>query len=315
MGVTEVPRRGYFAFLKRQFQLNKYVYLMLLPVMLYFMIFHYLPMAGIVLAFKDYSFQHDLWGNLFATPLVGFKHFINFFTGISFGRVVLNTVMINLYGLVFSFPAPIILALLLNELKPRQFKKMVQTITYMPHFISMVVVSGLIIDILSNHGLVNTFIAACGGKPIMFMVEPQWFRTIYISSDIWQNIGWGSIIYLAALAGIDPQLYEAAEIDGAGRLRKMVNITIPCLMPTIIILLILRIGQMMNVGAEKIILLYQPTTYETADVISSYVYRRGLLGQDFSFSTAVGLFNSIINFSLLFIANRMSKKITGNRLW
>lgn len=294
---------------------RRYIYLMLLPVLLYFLVFHYFPMIGILIAFKDYSVKYTFWENIFHTPWVGFKHFISFFESFYFQRVFWNTVIINLYGLLFTFPAPILLALLLNEVKNMRFKKTVQSITYMPHFISMVVIAGLVIDFTSSTGVINTILNLFGVEKIQFLIEPEWFRTVYIISAIWQEIGWGSIIYLAALAGIDAELYEAAVIDGAGRWKQMTSVTIPCITPTIIILLILKIGQMMNVGVEKILLLYRPTTYETADVISSYVYRRGMIEMQYSFSTAVGLFNSIINFTLLVSANQFSKKFSETSLW
>lgn len=272
-------------------------------------------MAGLILAFKDYSLRYGLIGNMFDTPFVGLKHFEAFFSGAVFKQVVWNTIILSLYGLIFSFPAPIILALLLNEVRTKWFKSMVQTITYMPHFISLVVISGIIIDLTSINGLINTIIEAFGGKKIMFLLEADWFRTIFISSDIWQHIGWSSIIYLAALSGIDAEQYEAAVMDGAGRWRKLLHITIPGLLPTIMILLILRIGQMMNIGVEKIILLYQPITYDTADVIASYVFRQGILNLQISYTTAVGMFNSVINFALLIFANWFSKKSTESSLW
>lgn len=294
---------------------NKYVYLMLLPVLLYYIIFHYFPMIGIVIAFKNYSLKYDFWYNIFQTPFVGFKHFTNFFKSFYFQRVFFNTLIINLYSILFAFPAPIILALLLNEVKHARYKKVVQTVTYIPHFISMVVMAGLVLDFTSSNGAINTIITAFGGKAIQFMIQPEWFRTVYIVSAIWQETGWGSIIYLAALAGVDSEQYEAAVIDGAGRWKQAIHITLPNIAPTIIILLILKIGQMMNVGVEKILLLYSSTTYETADVISSYVYRRGLLESDYSFSTAVGLFNSVINFVLLVTTNTLSKKFSETSLW
>lgn len=305
----------YLTYVKNQVLKYKYVYIMLAPVMLYFILFQYLPMFGVILAFKNYSIRYDLWTNLFHTPFIGFKHFIDFFNGIYFQRVFFNTIILNFYGLIFNFPAPIILALLLNELRSPCYKKTIQTITYMPHFISLVVVCGLVIDFTSSSGFINTLIEMAGGSKVQFITESDWFRPIYVISGIWQEVGWGSIIYLAALAGIDAELYEAAVIDGAGRFRQLFYITIPCLMPTIVILLILRVGQMMNIGVEKILLLYLPTTYETSDVISSYVYRRGLLEMQYSFTTAVGLFNSIINFTLLIAMNKLSKKATESSLW
>ena len=294
---------------------HRYIYFMLLPVMLYFIVFHYFPMVGILIAFKDYSVKYTFWENIFHTPWVGLKHFKSFFESFYFQRVFWNTVIINLYGLIFTFPAPVLLALLLNEVRNIRFKKIVQSITYMPHFISMVVIAGLVIDFTSSNGAINTILDFFGQERMQFLIEPEWFRPVYIISAIWQEIGWGSIIYLAALAGIDAELYEAAVIDGAGRWRQAISVTLPCIAPTIIILLILKIGQMMNVGVEKILLLYRSTTYETADVISSYVYRRGMIEMQYSFSTAVGLFNSIINFTLLVSANWLSRKFSETSLW
>ena len=294
---------------------HRYIYFMLLPVMLYFIVFHYFPMVGILIAFKDYSVKYTFWENIFHTPWVGLKHFKSFFESFYFQRVFWNTVIINLYGLIFTFPAPVLLALLLNEVRNIRFKKIVQSITYMPHFISMVVIAGLVIDFTSSNGAINTILDFFGQERIQFLIEPEWFRPVYIISAIWQEIGWGSIIYLAALAGIDAELYEAAGIAGAGRWRQATSVTLPCIAPTIIILLILKIGQMMNVGVEKILLLYRSTTYETADVISSYVYRRGMIEMQYSFSTAVGLFNSIINFTLLVSANWLSRKFSETSLW
>ena len=293
----------------------RYVYLMLLPVMLYYIIFHYLPMIGVVIAFKDYSMKYTFWENIVNTPWVGFKHFQSFFQSHYFVRTLRNTILINVLGLLLTFPAPIILALLLNEVTHLRFKKTVQTVTYLPHFISMVVVCGLVIDFTSSDGLFNTIIKAMGGKAIQFMLEPGWFRPVYILSAICQETGWGSIIYLAALSGVDSELYEAAVIDGAGRWKQMTNVTLPSIAPTIVILLILRIGQMMNIGVEKILLLQTQTNREASDVISSYVYERGLVNAQFSFSTAVGLFNSVINFVLLISANKISRKLTETSLW
>ncbi|MDG0809941.1 ABC transporter permease [Cohnella rhizosphaerae] len=299
----------------RALRKHKYVYFMMLPVMVYFIVFYYVPMAGLALAFKDYTLKYGLIGNLFETPFVGFKHFEAFFSSVAFKQVLTNTILLSLYGIIFSFPAPIILALLLNELRVKWFKNTVQSITYMPHFISLVVISGIIIDLTSLNGLINTIIGALGGQKITFLLEPAYFRTIFVASEVWQQVGWSSIIYLAAIAGIDSDMYEAAVMDGAGRWRKIVSITLPSLLPTIMVLLILRIGQMLNIGVEKIILLYQPMTYETADVISSYVFRQGILNLQISYTTAVGLFNSVINFALLVCANRLSKKMTQNSLW
>ena len=289
----------------------KYVYLMALPVIAFYIIFHYVPIYGAVIAFKDFS---PLLG-IMHSPWVGLKHFINFFTGIYFWRLLRNTVLISLYQLIFGFPAPILLALLLNEVRHKFFQKSVQTITYLPHFISLVVVCGMIKDFSMSRGVLNDLIVFFGGQRASLLQAPALFRSIYTISGIWQEIGWGSIIYLATLSGIDQELYEAASIDGAGRFKQVLHVTMPGLMPTIIILLILRMGRMLSVGFEKIILLYNPATFETADVISTFVYRRGLQDLDWSFSSAVGLFNSVVNFALLIAANKMSQKMDKTSLW
>lgn len=296
---------------KKDFALNKSLYLMVLPVILFYILFHYKPMYGAIIAFKQYTPAKGVWGS----PWVGFDHFIRFFKSHTFWRVFKNTFLISFYDLIFGFPAPIILALLLNEITNKRFKKSVQTISYLPHFISLVVVAGMIKDFTVTDGIVNDIIEYFGGKRIPILQKPEYFRPVYIISSIWQGIGWGSIIYLAALGGISQELYEAAMIDGAGRFKQTIHITLPGIAPTIIIMLILRIGQLMSVGYEKIILLYNPATYKTADVISSYVYRVGLLEFSWSYSAAVGLFNSVINFSLIVFANWFSRRVGDTSLW
>lgn len=295
----------------RDFLRNKYIYLMALPMLAYYIIFHYGPMYGAVIAFKNFSPMKGIMGS----PWAGFVHFQSFFDSVYFFRVVRNTLLINLYSLLFGFPAPILLALLLNEIRQRSFKRLVQTVSYLPHFISIMVVCGIIIDFTGRNGLINDILVLFGAERFNLLAKPELFRAIYVGSDIWQSVGWGSIIYLAALSGVDAEQYEAATIDGAGRFRKIWYISIPGILPTIVILLILRMGSMMNVGFEKIILLYNAGTYETADVISSFVYRKGLLEFNYSFSSAVGLFNSFINFSLLLSANWISRKLNETSLW
>jgi putative aldouronate transport system permease protein len=296
----------------KDFIRNKYLYMMVVPVVAYYLIFHYLPMYGAVIAFKQFNIARGIWDS----PWVGFKHFQDFFESYYFWRVIRNTLLINLYSLIFGFPAPIILALLLNEVRAALFKKLIQTAAYLPHFISLIVICGMIIDFVSRDGLINDIIVWFGGERSALLSVSDNFRAVYITSGIWQEIGWGSIIYLAALSGINPELYEAAKVDGAGRWRQLLSITLPGLLPIILILLILKIGHMMDVGFEKIILLYNPTTYETADVISSYVYRKGLSGSyEYSSSAAIGLFQSLINFSLLISANWLTKKMNGSGLW
>ncbi len=291
---------------------DKYLLLLFLPVAVYYVVFQYVPMAGIVLAFQDFLPGRGVFGS----PWVGLHWFEQFFGSVYFTRTVRNTLLINVYSLLFGFPFPILFALVLNEVRAMAFKRTVQTVSYLPHFVSTVVVVGMLVNFLSpTDGIVNTLIKNLGGKPIFFMAEPSWFRALYVGSGIWQEFGWGSIIYLAALAGIDPQLYEAARIDGAGRFQQMLHVTLPGIAPTIVILLILSIGNLLSVGFEKVILMYSPATYETADVISSYVDRRGIVGAEFSYAAAVGLFNSVVNFLLLMAANWLSKKANQTSLW
>jgi len=302
---------SYFSRLVKCISANKSLYLMIIPVLVFYFIFCYVPMYGVIIAFKN--FTPGL--GMIDSPWVGLQNFTEFFTGMYFGRIMTNTLIISLTSIIFGFPAPIILALLLNELKNQRFKKLVQTITYMPHFISLVVVCGMIIQFTSNTGVI-TYVLHFFGVPLNTMLNyPENFVPIYVISGIWQEIGWGSIIYLAAITGIDQQLYEAAEIDGAGRLRQVFNITLPGIMPVIMVMLILRMGNIMSVGFEKIILLYNPAIYSTADVISSYTYRKGLQEFSWSFSTAVGLFNSAINFVFLIGSNWLSKKFNDSSLW
>ncbi len=309
--VLSQPRTSIWAKIAKDFARNRYIYLMLVPVVLYYLIFHYGPMYGALMAFQDYNVVKGIWGS----PWVGLQNFMDFFSSIYFFRLLRNTFAINVIDLFFHFPAPIIFALLLNELTSPWFKRTVQTITYMPHFISLVVVAGMMVDFFARDGLVNNLLATFGVPPTAFMQEADWYWWLFVGSGIWQSVGWGSIIYLAAITNIDPTLYEAATVDGASRWKQSWHITLPGIMPIIIIMLILRVGHMMSVGYEKTILLYNPTTYETADVINSYVYRKGILQADYAFSAAVGLFNSIINFGLLIMANRFSKRMSETSLF
>ncbi len=290
---------------------NKIVYLMLLPVLIYFVVFKYIPLYGIQIAFKNFT----PFIGITKSPWIGLKYFTDFFGSYYFGRLLRNTLLLNVYDIVFGFPAPIILALLLNEIKNNVFKRTIQTVTYLPHFISMVVICGMILDFFSRDGVINNILNIIGIESIPFMLESVWFRPVYILTNIWQQVGWGSIIYLAALTGINPQLYEAATIDGANRFKQLLHVTIPGIIPTIIIMLILRTGTIMTVGFEKILLLYNSSTYETADVISTFVYRKGILEANYSYSTAIDLFNSVINFALLFSVNKISRRISETSLW
>ena len=305
------PNKGYFTELGLDIIKYKYIYIMLIPVLLYYIIFHYIPMGGAVIAFQDFKpakgFLNSDW--------VGFKHFIDFLTGIYAPRVIINTILLNLLNLIFGFPAPIILALMLNEVSNKSFKKITQTISYMPHFISMVVVCGMVITFVKSDGIITQFLTLFGMEEVNLLSKKEYFRTIFVSTSIWKALGWGSIIYLATLSGVDPNLYEAATIDGAGRFKKIIHVTLPALIPVITIQLILRMGRMLTQGFEQVMLLYNPLIYDTADIISTYVYRRGLEDMDYSFASAVGIFNSVINLILLFSANWFSRKFVKESLW
>lgn len=305
------PKDSNWKKIKKSMFKSKYLYLMSVPVILYFFIFGYLPMYGVVIAFQQYSPGKGVFGSAF----IGFKNFVDFFNSYYFVRLLSNTVMISFLDLLFSFPAPILLALMMNEVKNRFFKRTFQTITYMPYFISMVVVAGILIDFCLPKGFISDILVNFGIARTNLLGKPEYFRTIYVASNIWQGIGFGSIIYLAAITAVDQELYEAAYIDGAGRLRQTWHVTLPSILSTILVLLILRIGNLLNVGFEKIILLYSPITYSVGDVISSFVYRKGLLEANYGYSTAVGLFNSIINFILLVTANKMSRVFANSSLW
>ena len=284
---------------------------MLAPVLLYVLIFNYAPMLGLVISFQDYSLTRGVMGSKW----IGLKNFEDFFSSMYFGRTLGNTLILSGLDLLVCFPAPIILALMLNEVGCLRFKKTIQTVSYMPHFISMVVVAGLIKEFCSSTGVVAQFVQFFGGKAQSYISQPQYFRAIFTVSQVWQTIGFNSIVFLAALSGIDMQLYEAARIDGAGRLRQMWHVTLPGIIPTIIIMLILRCGAIMNVNFEKVLLLYSPSTYATADVISTYVYRAGIIKQKIGYSTAVGLFNSVVSLLLVLGANALSNRYTESSLF
>lgn len=289
-----------------------FLYALLIPFLAWYMLFVFKPMLGLQVAFKDYS----VFRGIADSPWVGLKHFDNFISSDYFFRVLKNTLVISGSSLLFVFPAPIVLALLLNEVKNAAYKKMVQTITYLPHFISVVVVCGIVTNLLApSNGIINIMLDKLGFEKIYFLAVPEYFRTIFISMNIWQEAGFSAIIYIAALAGINHELYEAAAIDGAGKWKRTLHVTLPGILPTIVILLILKIGSILEVGYEAIILLYQPATYETADVISTYVYREGIVNGRFDMASAVGLFNSLVGLTLIVVSNWLSKKYTGNGLW
>ncbi len=304
-------RRGFLETIGKDFVRNRYVYLMALPVFAYYILFHYVPMYGLIISFKRFTPAQGILGS----DWVGLKWFAEFFRSYYFWRLIRNTILISIYGLFWGFPAPIVLALLINEVRSVSFKRVVQSLTYVPHFISLVVVCGLLLEFSQMRGLFNDIAAFFGMSRVSFFQDPKYFRTLYIGSGIWQEVGWGTIIYLAALSAIDPQLYEAATIDGAGRWRKLSAITFPSIVPTVVILLILRLGRLLTVGHEKIILLYNSSIYETADVITTFVYRKGLLDFNWSYGTAVGLFNSVINLSLVVLANAISRRVNETSLW
>ena len=290
---------------------NRSLYVLVLPVVMFYILFNYKPIYGAIIAFQDYVPRLGISGS----EWVGLANFKRFFSDIYFGRLMKNTLLLSVYDILFGFPAPIILALLLNEIHNKFFKNVTQTITYLPHFISMIVVCGMLTDFSLSTGLFNDIIEFFGGERHPLLQDPKLYRTIYVASGIWQQVGWGTIIYLSALAGVDSQLYEAAKIDGATKWKQTLHVTLPGIAPTIITMFILKIGKLMSMGYEKTILLYNPSTFETADIISSYVYRIGLLEQDWSYSTAIGLFNSVINFVLLILANKLSKKFSETSLW
>ncbi len=291
---------------------NWELYLFFLPTLLFFIIFHYIPMYGVQLAFKDFMPKLGITGS----PWIGLRHFTRFINSYYFKELIVNTLKLSIGSIVFGFPAPIILAIMLNQVKSKKLRRTFQTIVYAPHFISIVVLVGMIFVFLSPRiGMISHLIQFVTGQENVLMADPTMFRPIYIISNIWQNMGWGSIIYLASLSSIDPGLYEAASIDGASRFRKIIHIDIPSLLPTITILLILRMGQIMSVGFEKAYLMQTSPNLASSEIISTYVYKVGLEMGEFSFSTAVGLFNTVINFILLLTVNKIAKKTSEVSLW
>lgn len=288
------------------------LYLMLLLPIIWYVVFLYVPMYGIQIAFRDYMPSSGFLGSEF----VGIKHFQRFFESFYFGRVLKNTLSINFYSLVIGFPIPVIFALLLNEIKYNRYKKLIQNITYLPHFLSAVVIVSVLQLILSpDNGVLNMILSSIGMEQKNFLAVPSYFQHIYVWSGIWENMGWDAIMYIAALSAVDPALYEAATIDGASRFQKIRHVSIPCIMGTIIIMLLLRCGSIMNIGYEKILLMQNSLNMDASDVISTYVYRSGILGAEYSFASAVGLFNSVCNFALLIFANTMAKRFGKTSLW
>ena len=307
---TFAPKKGW-ALVKKRIWTSRYLYLLFLFPLLYFIIFKYGAMVWLTIAFKDYNAVQGLW----KSEWIGFKHFVTFFQTPDILRLIRNTVLLSVYSLLWSFPMPIFLALMINEVQNKPFKKVVQNISYLPHFFSTVIICGILVNILSTNGLVNQFLGLFQIDPVNFLTKPQYFRTIYIASGIWQSVGWGSIIYLAALSGVDPGLYESAVIDGAGKLQQMRYISIPSILPIIVIQFLLSLGRIMSVGYEKVLLLYNGSIYETAEVISTYVYRRGLESSEFSYATAVSMFESVINIILVWTVNKIAQHLGETSLW
>lgn len=300
--------RWFFKHLRKEWQL----YLLLAPLIIWFLLFLYKPMYGLQIAFKDFS----LFRGVDASPWVGLEHFRTLFDSDTFMRAIKNTFIISFLNLVIAFPMPILLALMFNEIAQGKFKKTVQTIVYLPHFISLVIIAGIVINAFSpSTGVVNLILGKFGIEPIYFLTQPEWFRPIFIGSGIWQEAGFQSIVYLAAIAGVSPSLYESAVVDGASRWQMMWKITLPCILPTIVIMLIIRIGNLLEVGFELIILLYQPATFQTADVINTFIYRQGLVGNQYDVAAAAGLFNAIVAFVLVMAANTISRRLTRTSLW
>ena len=306
-----IRKRSWGSIVARDFRANRAVYLMALPVIAYFIIFNYIPMTGIIMAFQKFQIKKGILGSQF----VGLDNFARFFNSPYAWRLIRNTLLISFLGLLFSFPLPIVFALCLNEVRNAKFKKLTQTISYLPYFISIVVVVSILFDFCKSGGVLTRLAEVFGWKGGALISSPEWFRTLYIGSNLWQHLGYNSIIFISALAAIDPQLYEAATIDGANRWQQTLHVTLPGIVSTIVVLLILRLGSIMSVGYEKTILMYSPATYETADIIGSYVYRVGLLDADYSYSTAINLFNSLINLLVLYVANRFSRNISSTSLW
>ncbi len=301
------PRQGLVYHLRKRPDL----YLLLIPGVVLTIVFKYLPMYGIVISFQDFN----IFDGYFGSPFVGFKHFIHLFQHPYFPRLFRNTLLLGVYSLAWGFWPPILLAILLNEVPQRGYKRVVQSVSYLPHFISTVVVVGILFQFAGSNGLLNNILDGLGLPRQQFFTNARWFRPLYITSGVWQSVGWGSIIYLAALTGIDPNLYEAAVVEGAGRFQRIRFITLPGIMPTVVILFILNVRSVVTVGFEKVYLMYNPAIYETADVFSTYLYRRGILEADYSYATAVGLFNSVVALFLIVLCNRIARALSDVSLW
>lgn len=294
---------------------DKYLLIMFLPVAIYFLVFSYTPMVGLWMSFVDYKTGSGFPG-IFTSPFVGLKWFEKFLGTVYIGRLLRNTFLLSFYSILFGFPIPIIFAIAVTQIRRKTTQRIVQAATYLPYFISTVVVCSIVVNFLSpSDGIINLFLNKLGIESINFMSLPNWFRTIYVSSGVWQSFGFNSIIYVAAIMGISPELYEAMRADGANKRQVIWHLILPSIRPTIILLLIMTLGNVMSVGFEKVYLLYNTAVYETADVIATYVYRQGIQSSNYSYATAVGLFNSVINFTIVFAANRISRKISDTAIW
>ena len=295
--------------LARHIRRDKFLYMMIIPGLLFFIIFRYVPMYGITIAFKDYRISRGVFGS----PWVGWKHFQRFFTSPDFTRVMINTVMLSLYKLLIGFPIPILFAILLNELRSIVFKRTVQTIAYLPHFISWVVIGNLVLILLSpKTGLISAMITSISGIRVNLLMDPRYFRGVLVASDIWKEMGWSAIVYLAALAGVDPTLYEAADIDGASRGRKMLSITLPSIVNVIVIMLILRVGRILDAGFEQVLIMSNALVNDVAEIIDTYVYKVGILQAEYSYSTAANLFKSVVGLGMVLMVNSLAKKWEAN---
>ena len=308
---VRLPKKSFRQRVVIDFRKNWVIYAIALVCLSYYFVFRYAPMGGLAIAFKNYRPARGLWGSNW----VGFKWFEQFFSSYYFPRLLRNTLTINLLSLLIGSTLPILLALLLNEIRSSAYKRTVQTVTYMPHFVSLVVACGIVLDMLSYGGLFNQILGLFGASPILFSNVPEYFPWIYVFSDVWQNLGYNSIVYLAALSAINVELFDAAAIDGCNRFQRVLHVTIPGIMPTIILLLLMKVGSMMSIGYEKIILLYNDAVLERADVFSSFVYRYGMLGGNYSYSAAVDLFNNVVNILLLVVFNAVSRKVSDISLW
>ncbi|GEQ60910.1 ABC transporter permease subunit [Vagococcus lutrae] len=309
MSVNKNKKKNTFlSAIKRDWEL----YLLLLPGILFLFVFNYIPIGGVTIAFQDFNIFKGISGS----EWVGLDNFRRLFSSAEFMNIFKNTMIISVLKLVFLFPLPIVLALLLNEIRNMQFKKTIQTVIYLPHFISWVIVTGLFVSLLSvNGGIVNVVIEKLGGHPIPFFMSKEYFRSLLVFTEGWKEVGWGTIVYLAAITGVDEEQYEAARIDGANRFQQIMHVTIPSISSTIVLMFILRIGRLLEAGTEQILVMYNPVVYDVADVIGTYVYRVGMGTSDYSFSTAVGLFNSVINFALIVLGNKMTKKFFDSSIW